>query len=66
MRNKNPYDSGWRAWLIYGAFAILIIGIIWLFKIGPKLELCKTYYKELSTWSCWLSDYGLPQAVNRK
>lgn len=30
------------------------------FKVSAKLEVCRTYYSEISTKSCVLSDYGLP------
>lgn len=43
---------------------LIIVGIVftgvWFFGLSPKLELCEVYYKELSTWSCLNSDYGLP------
>lgn len=31
-----------------------------LVSVGPKLEICRTYYSELSGWSCLFSHVGLP------
>lgn len=57
---KNPWDSGWRAALIYSIIAVIVLSLIWLFGVGPKVEVCETYYKELSLRSCVFSRYGLP------
>lgn len=63
MRDKNPWDSGWRLFLssmlvIFGVLGILIL--VNLFFIKSKLEICHTYYPEISTISCFVSNYGLP------
>lgn len=31
-----------------------------------KTELCRTYYRELSTFACLLSSYGLPHPQGKR
>lgn len=45
--------------------AILVLFILGVFAfVGSlplaKFEICRTYYPEVSAWSCFVSDYGLP------
>lgn len=56
----NPYDSGWRAVLLWIGFFLFFGNIIYWCFVNPKLEICKTYYSELSTMTCLISDYGMP------
>lgn len=44
---------------MYGSVG-LIVAVIVGFKTYSKLEVCRTYYPEISTISCYFSDYGLP------
>lgn len=60
MKYRNPWDHGWRRALIFAGTFGIVFAILYAFKLGPKLEVCRTYYKEMSTWGCVLSAYGLP------
>lgn len=66
MREKNPWNEGWRLWVGLLSVFIPIVALIYFFVTAPKLELCATYYRELSKWSCLMSNYGLPQPGVRK
>lgn len=46
--------------IIMSAMFAVVLAIVYFFVLYPKLEVCKTYYAELSTWSCVMSRYGLP------
>lgn len=43
-------------------FLIIFVGpILFLISIPlAKLEICRTYYPEVSWYSCLISNYGLP------
>lgn len=36
------------------------LGLVYAFALAPKLELCRAYYPEISSFSCVVSNYGLP------
>lgn len=62
-RWKNPWDSGWRNWLMNFMLLLLLmflISLAYLFSWKPKLDVCETYYRELPRLSCFMSNYGLP------
>lgn len=61
---KNPWDSGWRFWLIFSVVMALIAIIIGL-KLWSKNELCTTYYSDMNRLACFMSDSTLPQRTNR-
>ena len=65
MRIQNKYDSGWWPFLIGAPFILLAVAALYFFKIGPKLEVCRIYYPEISAWSCQMSDYGLPHRAGK-
>lgn len=49
-----------KAVMTLGLIAALFT-IVSFFLFGlPKKEICETYYREISLYSCMVSDYGLP------
>lgn len=63
MKNKSP----WTDWVIVAVVGFGLIGFVAYFVSIPlaKLDVCKTYYPEISRWSCMVSNYGLPPRGGR-
>lgn len=41
---------------------VLFVAVLhWFAHISPKIEVCRTYYKELGLWACYSADHlGFP------
>ncbi len=50
----------WLATLALALFALAVIGGLAYSHVTSKLEICRTYYPEISTYSCYMSNLGLP------
>lgn len=50
-------DKFW-AWL--SGLVFLLVAVSWFTFISPKLEMCRIYYSEMSTYGCYMSAIGLP------
>lgn len=61
----SRYRRSWDSVVVYSMAFLFICLLYGFFIVGPKMEICRTYYKELSTWSCLLSRYGLPSERHR-
>jgi hypothetical protein len=60
MKYRNPWDYGWRNFVMWVTLLSLVSAGIYFLKIRPKLEVCRVYYTELGRFDCLMSSYGLP------
>jgi hypothetical protein len=57
-----------RSEVLWFSYSIGILAIVLGFfglKIYSKIDLCKTYYSEMSRLTCFMSNSTLPQRNNR-
>lgn len=57
---RNPWDYGWRSALMWWGLAAILATSLYFLKVRPKLEVCRVYYSDMDTFSCFMSAYGLP------
>ena len=50
----------WAISALITVCATALLGYVLVLRPLAKLEICRTYYPEISTISCFVSPYGLP------
>lgn len=64
---KKFWYDGLMGYIVFAGGAVVISGLFyWFFQVGPKLDLCRRYYSDLPTYTCFMSPLGLPLPVRNK
>lgn len=58
-------DKPWKFWVMVVSVLVVFFGTIFL-KTKAQVNVCRTYYPEISVLDCWMSEREKPAAKERK